>query len=590
MNSTYKLKHFFTEKRLTTIIMLIVISWMSIFFLSRSQTYPYGDGIEYILMTEAIYNHGTTDIRTKDIEVYTATLDKMNVEYHKRYIYQSLQDFTKKIEQGETIGSDSKIPESVGFFLTKNQKFYPQHFWFYSALAIPARALLHLLDADLTKTFLMTNLVLFFIALWLLLKEKRLQYWQRLVLGFLMGFSPAAWYFVWPHVELLAGVWVFMALVYFFVDRKILATFILAVVAMHYPPIAFLALFIIANILYESWGSWNKKLFIKLFFAGVWVFVPTIYSLAIFGTPNIIVEMDYLSWEVVTLHRFFDFFLDPNQGAILAIPLVLIAFVIFLINDLIKKNLWVGYYIASSIIIMSLFFMQMKNWNHGQAVVNRYVVWVASIIIVIVAFRLFKLKSKVIATIAIVLLLGSQAYAIHEQATYRKLEWSDTKMTKLGDYFLSNYPSLYNPDPYIFLSRVKPLSISTTDSVIVYSNKDSVITKMMLKPRSYKQLISRGMNSSKVQDFIQDAKKFYDEWFYVNQKDLKALGYNQSQDTLIQHIDQQNKITLYNRLESQILSDKTWYKILEERAKESNEPIEEVIDKEIIYFMYREYE
>lgn len=160
-------------------------------------------------------------------------------------------------------------------------------------------------------------------------------------------------------------------------------------------------------------------------------------------------------------------------------------------------------------------------------------------------------------------------------------------MTVFGDYILSNYPSLYNPDPFIFSSRVKPLNISTTDSVVVYSTKDSIITKMMLKPRSHQQLIARGMDSLKVKHFVQNVKKYYDGWFYINQSDFDNLGYNQSQDTLIQYINQQNKIALYNRIMAQILADQKWYGMMEERAKYLNKPLSEILDKEVKYFMYR---
>ena len=581
---------FWNEKTLINFLLLIVISWMSIWFLRFSQTYPYGDGVEYVLMTEAIYNHGSPDIQQKDVTQYTNYLNSRNIKIEKEEVFKSVEDFLIEINSKNLHFKKVSIQDLNGFVLGKNEKFYSIHFWFYSTLAIPARALLHLLNADITKTFLLTNLCLFFIAISLIFKEKRLVLWKRISLAAFLGFSSSTWYMAWPHPELFAGVYVFMGLFYFFVERKILATLILSLVALHVPPVAFLVLFIVFNILYEQRGSWNIKLFTKLFFASVWVIFPILFSLAVFNTSNIIMAQDYLSWDVVTFRRFIGFFIDPNQGAILAIPIILLLFLIFAIIDLIKRKAWVGYYLVSSIVIMSLFFMQMKNWNHGNAVVNRYVVWVASIVTAILIFRLFKIKNKVFLISLLIVIIASQAFVITQQANYKKLQWSASYFSPFGNYILSQYPQFYNPDPEIFRNRILPLSVSTTDSVVVYSNNDNEITKMMVHTPSYRQLIARGMDSTKVIEFKDKARKFTGDWFYVNNTDFDYLNYQQSKDTLIGFIDLKNELALYNLIKSKIYNDETWYNNLVIRAEERNMPVEVLIDENVKYLMHRKVE
>src|SRR5690606_26953540 len=108
--------------------------------------------------------------------------------------------FHREIETDSLLFDPNKIQSKWAFILGKGEKVYTQHFWFYSVLAIPARAFLELIDGDFTKTFLITNLTLLFLAIWLVLKNKKLNYSKRLVIATLMGFSPAVWYMYWPHV------------------------------------------------------------------------------------------------------------------------------------------------------------------------------------------------------------------------------------------------------------------------------------------------------------------------------------------------------------------------------------------------------
>src|SRR5690554_6477912 len=79
--------------RVTTIIMLVLISWMSIWFLRFSKNFPHGDGFEYVMITEALYNHGTPDVKAKDINNYINYLEGMNIEVYMKNVYTDLLKF-----------------------------------------------------------------------------------------------------------------------------------------------------------------------------------------------------------------------------------------------------------------------------------------------------------------------------------------------------------------------------------------------------------------------------------------------------------------------------------------------------------------
>ncbi|MAC96306.1 MAG: hypothetical protein CMC96_12500 [Flavobacteriales bacterium] len=527
--------------RVTTIIMLVLISWMSIWFLRFSKNFPNGDGYEYVMTAEAVYNHGTPDIKKSDAKGYVKYLERMNEEVYLKWIYINLIKYIDYIEREEITFEKERINGTTGFILANNGKMYAQHFWFYPALTIPARALLELFDADIAKSFLMTHLCLLYIVVWLILTNKKLNYPKRVVLATLMCFSPAIWYIQWPHPDFLAGIFTFLAIIYFFTERKVLAILILSIISFHFPPLAFVALFMIFNVLYEQWGSWNIKLFLKLFTASIWVFVPVIFNLMVFEVPSIISHMGYLSWDFVTFHRFWGFFFDLNQGAILGIPLFIILFIPFMVYDLIKKQHLIIYYLSSSIIIMALFFMQMTNWNHGCEVVNRYAVWVSMMLMALFIIRIFEIKRKTLLSSTVVLLVSTQIFAISSQANFKKIRWTAQIMTPISKYVLTHYPEVYNPDPKIFFERTKYETNSRTDSVLVFADTDSVITKFMVDTSAYEQLIQRGMEAVAVKDFMQEARLYHNRWFYVNKSDFEKLGYEQSSDTMIQHINRKKK-------------------------------------------------
>jgi len=154
----------------------------------------------------------------------------------------------------------------------------------------------------------------------------------------------------------------------------------------------------------------------------------------------------------------------------------------------------------------------------------------------------------------------------------------------IGEYVLINYPDLYNPDPLILSQRLNDFAYSSTDSVKVVADHQNNIKKMMVYLPAYRQLIQRGMDSLKVMDFIEHAKKFDaygQKWFYVNESDFEKLGYNQSKDTMIAFIEKSKRKKTYQKIKRNILSSQEWQDNIKKQAKEWGISYEEALHSNI---------
>ena len=89
-----------------------------------------GDGVEYHSMLESFWNHGTPEQRPGDIATLTPLLAR----------------------HGYGVGD-----LHGGFFVTQGGQWYSYHFWIYPLLAVPAKAVLHLIGADEFYALAWTN-------------------------------------------------------------------------------------------------------------------------------------------------------------------------------------------------------------------------------------------------------------------------------------------------------------------------------------------------------------------------------------------------------------------------------------------------
>lgn len=551
------------------ILLLITLYAVSLSILSKNTPhFPFGDGPEYVMMTESFYNHFSPDVRRSDVESYVEYLDRNDLEQYMGEV------FRKSLEQplDEPFNFPSYVATDEGLRL-------PYHFWMYSLLNVPARAMLGFMNADIRMTFLATNLFLLFLGIGVIVFLRELSAGHKLVLTLFLILSPSLWYIDWAHTEVWAGVLTFLGVLLYHVQKKYWSLLCFSLAAMHFPPLFIPALYVFVLILYQS-GIRIKVLF-RLFLCSFWIVVPPLFYLYHFGVPNLITETGLLSMDVVDLKRLSSFFFDLNQGMVIGIPVVLILMIGFLVRDLVKRNLYVEYVFLISILLMSLFFLQMTNWNHGNAVVNRYVVWTASIVIVVFYIRIKALKRWLFYVVSSLVII-SQGFVIFSQQEFVQIYWHANSFNKLSKAVMNRFPSVYNPDPDIFRERTGLYTLSATDSVYVYTNSENKILKMLVRKGAISQLIERGVDSLKVNN-LEEQLDYYHGYAYVNKPTLDEVGYDQSKDPYIEVIEQRKEDALKANLRYQIMRNPEWLKRIENQASEWEVPLDSAIQRNIDY-------
>ncbi len=483
--------------------------------------FPYGDGMDYLLMSESFYQHKTPDLRERDAEHYISYLKKRSLP-----LYQ-----IESLEAGTKI--DRKLSRLHYLPSEVNHRYYNYHFWFYSLLNQPARAFFYHLKGDISASFLMTNLLLLLFGVWMIFHLKEVELKRKILLSLLMVFSPLFWYLDWVHTEVYSSVLVFLSLLYFFESKWYYALLFASLASIQNQALILLAFTIGVYLLYREGIKW--KVLWKAFLCGLWGFLPMLFFFYHYGDYSLIDGEGYLDSSYMSWKRVWSFFFDINQGMIVGIPLVLFVLIYWLIKDITNRKLYLEYLFLIPLAFMIFAIIQTVNWNHGAAIMNRYAVWCAMILLLIFERRLRRQSERkylVLMSLSIV----SSAILIFSQRDFNKLYWSSNEINSLTSYLWNNYPSLYDPEPQIFEARVLWMDYSFTDSVKVYATKEKKIMKMQVSSSSLDQLKLRGVDPEKV-DSIRTELDYVNDKAYLNLNTLQALGYDQSKDTLIDYIE-----------------------------------------------------
>ncbi len=550
---------------------------VGIFFwgLTYLPIYPHGDGPEYIIMTEALFNHISPEIKASDIENYI----------HKTKYWHERKTFLDVLGLCND-STSSVLHGSAGFYVAKNHKIYGHHFWFYSLLNVPVRIILELLNADIDKTFIITNILILILGIGIIYFNesnwKNKFFWISLIIV-----SPHFWYISWPHPDFFAGMSVFLSIWLFYKEKFYASLLCMALPSMHFPPLFIPTLGILFFLMVKK--GFTRKNILFCFLASFWVIVPPVFYYLYFGIPNLIAHTGFLDKNQITWNRLHSFFFDLNQGMVIGTPVILFLFIGFTCYNFLNKRINTMFWFPLSVIAMSYFFMQMVNWNHGMAVVNRYVVWTAPFFIVITAVEILKIKQKFAQYFLQISIIISQLIVIYSYIDYKNTFWGNSaKHYPLAMWVLNNYPKFYNPDPMIFLGRNSKAHLSTSDSVVVHTNKKKEITKMMVKEGgAINQLKYRGISEKKLADFSKKTS-YKNGWIYLNKDDLQELGYQQKNDTFINYAENIKFQKLYQQLEINLLNNIGWQEEMKKKAQAWNVPLEDVKHQDFLWLIGEE--
>jgi len=527
-----------------------------------------GDGIEYILTTEALYNHGTPDIRYED-----AVSFKKAYCAAKGWEHNNMGDVFNQIEEWLRTNNTEDLKGKATLATINTDKHYGYHFFFYSMLNVPGRMIAGKLGADPMKVFQVTNAFFVVITCFFLLFFSPFSLAQTVLMTLSFCFTSIYWYLGWTHTEVFMVCAVTLGMWFFFQEKYYLGIFLVSMAALQYQPVVIVLLYML--IVTVSKKGFNLRNLIRIAAAGLIILWPPLFYLVNFGALNLIgQEEGWISSEFVTFTRVFGFYFDANQGMILGLPLALGIYLTLCLRKWYQMALRREPFDVSSLLIFFLIGMScvvstICLWSPVGAVMHRYATWFAAIILVHLFFLLNEFREVVNIT-CLNYIFVSQAVTVLFFNQYNEKGWNFEKHGVLGAWFIEEHPSLYNPDPQIFIPRTSGIyNFKATASPVIYLKNEEEMVKMAVHQDSLNNLVRYGFSPYQI-DKIRSEFKFVNGWAYVNKGDftLSKTGAE------LYQILRRQKLSIY---EYKIRNNPTWLKQIEQKAKERNQPLDEVI-------------
>jgi hypothetical protein len=549
--------------------LVILLFTLGLFrYYSNSEPYATGDGIEYILTTEAWYNHGTPNIEPADFNSFKADFIA-HQSWESNYKAAAFDEVERFLKESQSKEKAPVRTEFGGFYRNKNANVYGYHFVFYSLLNVPARGMTDLLNVHPIHAFKYTNLACWTLLLILILFLRKQLVFDEVLL-FLAAFLSAAFYYnTWTHPELTTVVLLMTSFIFLNQERFHLALLTCALATLQNQPLVFVLLWMYVYV-------WNKQRYaIKpLFLYGLYgliIFIPALYFYSLFGTTSLIKDAGFLASENISLSRITGFYVDLNQGMILSIGLFLLLYMVLLAQRLgiiIKTRKAESWDLIPLVLMsMTLLVSAMNNWNHGMAIVNRYAVWMG----VPLLFHVFHLMRdfSIRAQVPLVLsALISQGILLSVHLPYNQFDWSNLQHMPIAKWVLDRHPSWYNPDPQIFIARTnRVFDFTKNSSPVLYFNNKNRLVKLAVHSENLDTLSTFGYKMNTLRSYP-NVRSGSETWIYINDIEERST---KSSAELLQIIENSE----VQRIISEMRANPEWIKELTLKAARNHMDIEE---------------
>lgn len=545
-------------------------------FTKFNDAYIEGDGFEYVLMTEAMLNHGTPDLRMEDLQTFKAEVSK-----HLMWDTFPKRSMIGNYERVNYRGAPFKT-DVYGFFTAKNDKYYCYHFITYSIFNIPARWFCRVFGILPTLAFPLTNSICIILVVALFLFYFSDKFYIAVGAALCYVYGSNYWYLGWEHTEIFTTSLIAAGLIFLLKRRDFLSIFCVALAATQNQPLTILLAFLGLWIWWQRY-RFNFKSGVVIALVASIALLPQLFYLYHYDTTNLIKDLGFLHKRYVTGNRLFGYYFDINQGLILALPLVLIVYLIFYLVYFRRevKERSFALFIPLVCLIIGLVVISMGNWNGGAAIVHRYTTWLGAMVLVYVFVYLQRLKIGygVFITAAFVF---TQVKVCNYFQKINVYDWQQESHNDLARWVLENHPDWYNPDPTIFSVRTEhQFDLLRFKGLIVYCDVNNVIKKIMFNKKDLKTLL-------KYSDFSESELKSYKSdynWSYLREADLKRITHPEE----ILKMKREHRIAI---LSSKILQNKAWYDDIIQKAKDRNLTTEQMlrIDAEFLIDQERKEE
>ncbi|MBA5640010.1 hypothetical protein H3H37_23390 [Duganella sp. LX20W] len=401
-----------------------------------------GDAAEYTLMTVAVAEHGSPDIRPADVALGRKMMPQFDAAL---------------AQLADGMQAHREVPLS-GFYRGREGSTQAIHFFGYSALAALPFKLLRALGADPFKCYQALNLACVFV-LGLTLRHVFGSNGRAAVGLLLFLLCGGVLYLDWSSPELMTASMLLSGLLLYTAGSPLAAGLLGGLATLQNPTTVFFLAF--APLLqlvsqYRPGDGWRAALapcvaprrIAGLALGGALFALAPLYNLYQFGVPSVIAKVG-ADPAMASGVRLFSFYFDLNQGMIVAIP----ALAGFLLlwgwrRGAPGRGRRLAMLVLACVLTLALALptLVIQNWNSGAAGVMRYAFWAAMPLLFVLLWQLRRLPRWPVAALAVLLVL--QGLAMRNDLRYGALEFSP-----LARAVLRHAPAWYNPEPELFAER-----------------------------------------------------------------------------------------------------------------------------------------
>ena len=384
-----------------------------------------GDGAEYLLMCESLYRHGSPALRSEDVDALRGRAGPAGFWWSSR----------------EAATLSAYFPASDG-------RRYAWHFWGYSLLAVPARALVAAMHGDVRRALPLTNALCLAGMTAVVLLVPPWDAMRRALLAALLLGSPVLPFLRWTHPEPFAFAAAVCSLaLHERAPRVSLAC--AAIASWQAPPLFLLVILLWARTVVPALRAGEIRSAALSTAAALPMALPPAFFLVLFGTPNLAARQSFMRASDLSLRRALDLGLDLNVGLLPHTPGVLALAAIGVVVG-IGRGHWRDFdtQLLATAAAVAVAATLNPNWNNATSGPSRYAVWALPVVLWAVAapsrhgYRPATLWAACVLQFAILTARGGPItrtdYLEHSVAARAVLD---------------RWPAMYSPTHEVFVER-----------------------------------------------------------------------------------------------------------------------------------------
>ncbi len=435
-----------------------------------------GDGYEYIIQTAAFQNHFSFGINEDDLE--KAKEQFYNNQETIQWVYDNNLTFDKRGWK------------------------YSNHFGAYSALVTFVKLFLLQLNLYPVWAFSITNLLLWMAAVLTAFFFLDVNDKERFCIVFLLLFNPIFFYLDWVHTEMYIFAFEVIGLVFLYNKKYALSILSFSVSAMQ--NIGVFPMAAVAGVAYilDCYDEYvtekkNKNIFqfAKLYWKkiipyGVFyipALLPVITTYLRFGTYNLVAKV--AMEKKYMLHKAVDYLFDLNLGVFPYEPIILIAFLIFIIIGL-KKFTRKAFLNLIGVIGILYIISHQYQINSGMQEIMRYCVWIIPVMIFYVVLEWRHIKKNNVGLMPVSIAEGVFTAALVSYCVWFGGGYTSGQFAKWTKILLDLAPQAYNPTHGIFYSRIGGGERYYSPTPMVYTNDEGYVRKILLSQQAESRFFS----------------------------------------------------------------------------------------------------